>query len=495
SEERFRGLFEDGPIAYHEIDDQGTLRRVNRAECELLGFDRAELLGRPVWDLVSPEQREISRNTVLQKLQGTGRLQAFERPYTRRDGETLIIEVHENRIRDESGKTVGIRSALLNVTDKKQAEQQLRTYSAELQVKNQQLDRALAEAREAAKPKSQFLANMSHEIRTPMNGVIGMTGLLLDTPLSPEQREFAENVRRSAESLLTVINDILDFSKIEAGKLQIEAFPFDLRDALEEVNLMLAPRAEEQNLDLVLEYPPNLPRRFVGDAGRIRQVMTNLVGNAVKFTPSGYVLVSVDSKSRHGPLADLRISVRDTGVGVPPDKIPLLFEKFSQVDGSSTRRYGGTGLGLAISKELVQLMGGTIGVESRPEDGSTFWIPLPLPLDSDHAAPPVPTHNLRDLRVLIVDDNEINRRVLHDQITSWGMRNGSCGSAEGVIDLMRRARTSGDPYEFVLVDYQMPGMDGATLAAAIKADPEISDVSVIMLTSVGLVAELSRLEG
>src|SRR5262249_11842641 len=318
---------------------------------------------------ISGEQGEEGGLRVIKKLGGPEGLMPFERPSARRDGQTLILEIHENLIRDEAGGTVGIRSALLNVTDKRETEQQLRAYSAELHAKNQELDRALAEAREAAKLKSQVLANMRHEIRTPMNGVIGMTGLLLDTNLFPEQREFAENVRRSAESLLTVINDILDFSKIEAGKLQIEPFPFDLRDVLEEVNLMLAPRAEEQNLDLVLEYPPNLPRRFVGDAGRIRQVMTTLVGNAVKFTPSGDVLVSLDSKRRPGPLARLRNSVRDTGVGVPTDKIPLLFKKFSQVDGSSTRRYGGTGLGLAISKELVQLMGGTIGVESRPEDG------------------------------------------------------------------------------------------------------------------------------
>jgi PAS domain S-box-containing protein len=460
-----------------------------------MGFDRAEVIGRPVWDLDTPELREVIRSRVMRKLRGTQRIAPFERPYTRHDGQTLILEVHENLIRDEHGNVIGIRSALLNITDKKQAEDQLRAYSAELQTKNQELDRALAVAREAAKLKSQFLANMSHEIRTPMNGVIGMTGLLLDTNLSPEQREFTDIVRRSAESLLTVINDILDFSKIEAGKLQIEPFPFDLRDVIEEVNGMLANRAEEHNLELVLEYPPSMPRRFIGDAGRIRQVMTNLIGNAVKFTPSGYVLIRVECMNRQGSLPNVRISVRDTGVGVPEDKIPSLFEKFSQVDGSSTRRYGGTGLGLAISKELVELMGGVIGVESRTGIGSTFWFTLPLPLDTEPAPTPIPIADLRGLRVLIIDDNEVNRRVLHEQVTNWGMRNGSLPSAEGAIATMRYAKESGDPYQFVLLDYQMPGTNGATLAAAIRSDPEICNVSVIMLTSVGHVREVSRMEG
>jgi PAS domain S-box-containing protein len=496
SEERFRALFEDAPIAYHEIDDQGTLCRVNRAECELLGFDRADLLGRPVWELATaPDERDRSRSRVLQKLRGAERLLPFEKVNTRADGQVLAVEVHENLIRDANGKTIGIRSALLDVTEKKRAEQQLKTYSAELQVKNQELDRALAAAEEAATLKSQFLANMSHEIRTPMNGVIGMTGLLLDTSLSPEQREYADCVRRSAEALLTVVNDILDFSKIEAGKLQIESFPFDLRDVIEEVNAMLAPRAEEHGLDLVLEYLPAAPRRFVGDAGRIRQVMTNLVGNAVKFTPHGEVLVSVECLRRDEKDADLRVSVRDTGVGIAADKIPLLFEKFSQVDGSSTRRYGGTGLGLAISKELVELMGGSIGLDSRLGHGSTFWVTLRMPLDLEMCAPPVPIDDLRGLRVLIVDDNEVNRRVLHQQIASWDMRNGSLPAAEEAVAVMHQAKEQGDPYQFVLVDYQMPGMDGATLAAAIKADRSIGDASVIMLTSVGHVREVRQLEG
>jgi two-component system, sensor histidine kinase and response regulator len=495
SQERFRQLFDDAPVAYHEIDGQGIIRRVNRAECQLLGYEPEELIGKWAWEVVAPGQRELSRKRVAEKLSGNERLVPFERPYTRRDGTNLLLEVHEKPILDENGKTVGIRTAMLNVTEKKQAEERLKAFSAELQLKNLALDRALGEARQAAELKSQFLANMSHEIRTPLNGIIGMTGLLLDTDLAPGQRDYAETVRSSGEALLSVINDILDFSKIEAGKLRIESFPLDLRLLAEEVNEMLAPRAEEQKLDLVLEYPSTTPRRFVGDAGRIRQVLTNLVGNAIKFTQAGSVVVTVKCETQTAVTASMRIAIEDTGVGIPAGKMGHLFEKFSQVDGSATRRYGGTGLGLAISKQLVELMGGMVGVESCEGRGSTFWFTLPLPLDADPHAFPPPPDDLRGLRVLLVDDNEINLRVLREQVASWGMLHESVSVPETALGAMREARRQDRAFDFVLLDYQMPGMDGAMLARVIRADPAFADTRLIMLTSVGHSNEVMRMEG
>jgi two-component system sensor histidine kinase/response regulator len=482
SERRSRQILETSFDAFVGMDSMGRIIDWNVQAENILGWPRAEAMGKSFSETIIPPFYRKIYELEIQKLlasgQGATLNKRLEITASGRNGHEIPAEITISAMRrDESHHFAAF---VRDLTERKRFEQDL------------QEAKAVAEG--ANQAKSTFLATMSHEIRTPMNGILGMTELVLDTELTNEQREHLGLVRLSAESLLSIINDILDFSKIEAGKMDLESIPFDLRESLGETMKALSFRAHQKGIELIYDVQPEVPEALQGDPGRLRQILINLVGNSIKFTERGEIVLTVDEESEAPGVSCLHFVVKDTGVGVPPEKQERIFEAFSQADGSMARKYGGTGLGLTICKRLVEMMNGRIWMESEPGKGSSFHFIIRLGVQGAPAARSAPAHpeQLRDVHVLIVDDNFTNRRVLEGMLTRWGMRPTAVEGGRAGLQALQVAKSTGRPFPLVLLDGQMPEMDGFTLADLIRKDPSLVGATVMMLTSAGHVGDSTR---
>ncbi|MBI3414734.1 MAG: PAS domain S-box protein, partial [Verrucomicrobia bacterium] len=468
-------LLDNVPDSIYFKDVQSKFIKCSKALAQRFGVsDARETIGKSDSDFFTREHWEPALRDEQEIIRTGKPLIGITEKEVWRDGQTTWALTTKIPFRDRQGKIIGTLGVSKDITALKRAEEEL------------------AKARDAAvestRLKSEFLANVSHEIRTPMNAIIGMSGLLIDTELDVEQRDYAETVRHSADNLLTIVNDLLDFSKIEAGKLTMETIDFDLREVVEGSVELLAERAHAKGIELADWFHEEAPRYVRGDPGRLRQILTNLIGNAVKFTEKGEVIVEVEREHEQANGITVRFTVRDTGIGIPPKAIPTLFHAFTQADGSTTRKYGGTGLGLAIAKQLVELMHGSIHVESTEGQGAKFWFTATLPQQPEPtraASKQAPRTILPGLLALIVDDNATNRQIVRHQLAAWKMRSEEAANAAEAMALLRAGAAAGKNFDLVILDMQMPETDGLTLAQQIQADDTIPRSRIIMLTSMG----------
>jgi PAS domain S-box-containing protein len=476
SEERHRTILQTAMDSFWLVDTQGCLLEVNETYCRMSGYSARELLAMRVPDL---EANETASDTAahIHKVMTQGE-DRFESRHRRKDGSVFDVEVSVQYWPTDGGRLVAF---MRDISERNQAEAALR------------LAKEAAEL--GARAKSEFLSVMSHEIRTPMCGVIGMTGLLFDTPLTPEQQSYVEVVRSSGEALLGIIDNILDFSKLEADKLDLVVVPFDLQNVLEDAVELLAVEAQQKNLKLLFRYAPETPREFLGDPGRIRQVALNLVGNAIKFTERGHVLVDVGGGAISEGVASIRIAVRDTGIGIPADRQQMLFQKFQQLDSSTTRKHGGTGLGLAISKQLVELMGGTLSLVSQVGEGSTFSIELPLRVNPLLRAEPKEGKrkepgallSFAGRRVLLVEDNIVSQKVGAAMLGKLGCRVDVAANGREALGMISQL------YDLIFMDCQMPEMDGYEATGDIRKREGVArHTPIIALTAAAMVEDRER---
>ncbi len=468
SEELFRQLSAASPVGIFQSDALGRNLYTNQRLAEICGMTADELAGGRWLDRLHPDDREKTIKWFKQWAQAGREVSLESRLIV--NNEVRWVEARAVPLHRADGQLTGFVGTFDDITERKRAEESLAA--------------ARDAALETARVKSEFLANMSHEIRTPLNGIIGMGGLLLDTHLDAEQREFAETIGSCGDSLLTIVNDILDFSKMAAGRLSFEEIDFDLVRVIESTLEALDPQAHKKGLELVLGIDPEVPPALRGDPGRLRQVLTNVLGNAIKFTDHGEVVLEVGTAAVTGGDARIDFKIRDTGIGISPEVQRRLFQPFSQADSSTSRKYGGTGLGLAISMQLVRGMGGDIALESEPGKGSTFHFVLPFARQQTIAGAPQRRSDFTGVRALIVDDNATNRRIVAYQLAAWGIESEAVADARGGLAALR-AQGPSRPYDLALLDLQMPKMDGLEMAREIRADPTIPDLRLLMMSSIG----------